>query len=302
MGAALCEQSSAARALYALADEVTGLPITRLCCEGSLEELTPTDIAQVAVVTTSLASVAAAEELLGGPIPAGAAAGHSVGEMAALGWAGALDSETALRLVRQRGALMAEASSRVDGTMAAIFGIDAATLDVICGEASEATRGRVQVANLNAPDQIVISGERGAIERVLELARSQGAQRAVPLKVAGPFHSIYMEPAAEAFRSLVAEANFQAPRVPIVLNVTADAETDPERLRAELIQQIIQPVRWSESLQTLWRMGYRRFVELGPGKVLTNLVRRTLPEAEAVAVGTPEAARQLAEAIGADHA
>ncbi len=297
MGKALCDGSAAARAIYTLADRVTGLPITNLCREGSIEDLTPTEIAQVAVVTTSLATAAAIEECMGQSIPAVAVAGHSVGELAAMVCAGAIEAETALRLVHRRGALIAEACSKVDGSMAAVFGLEPDILEPICAAASSEIGCHVQVANLNAPGQVVLSGERAALDRAIEKARSQGAQRAISLKVSGPFHSVYMQPAADAFREFCADLTVAIPRMPVVLNPSAQAEQAPEALRSELSLQITQPVRWVKSLRTMWELGCRCFIEVGPGKVLTGLVRRTLPEAKTHTVGTPPEAAAVAAAL-----
>jgi [acyl-carrier-protein] S-malonyltransferase len=170
-------------------------------------------------------------------------------------------------------------------------------LEAICATVSKELGQHVEVANVNAPGQVVLSGARIALDSAIELARGQGAQRAIPLKVSGPFHSVYMQPAADAFRNFCADAAIAAPRIPVVLNPTAQAEMAPDALRAELSQQITQPVRWVDSLHRMWGLGCRRFVEVGPGKVLTGMVRRTLPEAETRTVGTPAEAAALAAEI-----
>lgn len=300
MGTALQEASATARSLYALADQVTGLPIGELCRSGSLAELTRTEVAQVAVVTSSLAVASLLREEMALPLPVVAAAGHSVGELAAMAWSEALTPKDTLRLVHRRGELMACASEQVDGTMVAILGLEPEQLESICARASAETGAWVQIANLNAPGQVVISGERQTVARAIEVAQATGAQRTVPLKVAGPFHSRYMESAAEEFRSLCLRAAISAPQVPVVLNTTAAPSRDPEALRQELSDQITRPVRWADSLRTLARLGCTTFIEVGPGRVLTNLVRRTLPEARALAVAGPADLPSVAQLLAED--
>lgn len=294
MGLALCEASESARDTYAIADRVTGLPISELCCNGTLAELTRTDVAQLAVVTTSLAAAAALEEQLGFPPSAVAAAGHSVGELAAMGWAGALSVEDTLTLVRERGRLMERNSTATLGAMVAVFGLTPPQLEAVCNAAAEETGASVQMANFNAPDQIVISGARQAVEIATRLATGAGAQRVVPLNVGGPFHSVYMTSAAQDFAAACREVSIRPPRLPIVLNTTAGPTIDPDALRQELSVQVTSPVRWSESMETLSRMGCETFVELGPGRVLSSLARRCLPAAQALSAGTPIALGEAA--------
>ena len=289
MGKALCEASARAREVYAAADRVTGLPITELCVSGAIEELTRTDRTQVAMFATSLAVAAALEEALGFAPTALGTGGHSVGELAAICWAGALSLEDGLALVYQRGLLMERDSNRVDGTMVAVLGLDTERLESVCTEASKQSSAHVQVANLNAPGQVVISGARVAVEAAATLAQAAGASRVLPLNVGGPFHSVYMSDAAVAFASLCSHVAFSEARFPVVLNTTAAATTEPEALRDELSGQITRPVRWAESVQTLSRLGCTVFLELGPGRVLGGLVRRTLPDATVVSAGDTEA-------------
>jgi [acyl-carrier-protein] S-malonyltransferase len=294
MGSSLREISSRAEALFLLADRVTGLPISSLCADGPKEALTQTDVAQTAIVVTSLAAAAVLEETLGAPPPSVlAVAGHSVGELTALCWAGALDLETTLRLVCDRGRLMGRDSAASNGTMAAVLGLEEARLDEICREASTA-EATVQIANVNAPGQIVLSGERRAIEAASKLALAAGARRVLPLAVGGPFHSRYMEAASRDFGTLVRSARFTAPRVPVVLNTSAQPTTDPRAIAEELAVQIVSPVRWEATLHRLAGLGCSTFVELGPGQVLTGLVRRTLPEAQATSAGTAESIAEMA--------
>jgi [acyl-carrier-protein] S-malonyltransferase len=279
--------------MFRLADEVTGLSIGDLCARGPLETLTRTDVAQTAIVATSLAAAAALQEILGDCPPATAVAGHSVGELAAMCWAGALDVELTLRLVLERGRLMLRDADASDGTMVAVLGLDATALDDLCSTASARTDATVQVANFNAPGQVVLSGDRAAIAAASGLALQAGARRILPLSVGGPFHSAYMGAAARDFARFVAGVNLRSPRVPIVLNTSAQPATDPDALRHELSGQITQPVQWERSVRMLGELGCQEFLELGPGRVLTGLVRRILPEANAIAAGTPESLREI---------
>jgi [acyl-carrier-protein] S-malonyltransferase len=269
-----------ARDLFELADKVTGLPISRLCAEGPLERLTETDVAQPAVVTTSLAAL----NVLRDEVEFGAVAGHSVGEIAAYVAAGALDEESALRLVHARAQAMAAACSAIDGTMAAVLGLDEAPLREACLQASH-DGSSVEVANLNAPGQLIVSGARDAIERVSEVAKAAGARRVIPLNVGGPFHSVYMRPAANALSEAIATTQFRDANVPVVLNASAHEATDAESLREELRVQVYSAVRWIESLQRLADIGYDCFIEVGPGNVLAGMVKRTLPEAKVASFG-----------------
>lgn len=294
MGAALCDSSAAARTVFAAADQVTGLPVTEICRTGSLEQLTQTEFTQISVVATSLAAAAALAEHLGHVPEAVAAAGHSVGELAAMCWAGSLSLEETFLLVAERGRLMARDSAQVDGIMAAVIGLDATALVGVCRRAFEQTGQQVQVANHNAPDQVVISGARVAVEAAGKIAQADGASRVILLNVGGPFHSIFMTEAAREFAGICATATFNEPRCPIILNTTALPETDPVALRNELATQITSPVRWSESLQALVQLGCTHVVEIGPGRVLSGLVRRTAPQLSATSAGTPEALGQAA--------
>jgi [acyl-carrier-protein] S-malonyltransferase len=191
---------------------------------------------------------------------------------------------------------MAEACETGDGTMAAIMGMEPEALVSVCIQASRGSDGHVEVANLNAPGQIVISGDRAAVDAASRLARPAGARRVMPINVGGAFHSRAMRPAGEAFAAYVKRADFRPPRVPIVLNQTASPTTDIEEIRRELVEQIWSPVRWVESLLAMHRRGVRRYVELGPGKVLSGTVKRTLDEAEVLHV---QDVSSLRETLGA---
>jgi [acyl-carrier-protein] S-malonyltransferase len=284
MGTDLQHQSAHARKLFKLADNITGLPISTLCAEGPLERLTATDVAQPAVVVTSLAALSALRQALACDVSA--VAGHSVGEIAAYVAAGALDEESALRLVHARAQAMAAACRTVDGTMAAVLGLDEALLRAACLQASQ-NGSSVEVANLNAPGQLIVSGAKDAVARVAEVAKAAGARRVLPLNVGGPFHSVYMRAAADALSTAIDGVEFRDAQVPVVLNASACEATDAEDLRAELRVQVYSPVRWIESLQRMAALGCDRFIEVGQGNVLAGMVRRTLPDARVTSFGAP---------------
>ena len=282
MGTDLRKQSLAAQRLFELADAITGQPISQLCAEGPLERLTQTEIAQPAVVVTSLAALAVLREQL--ELQPAAVAGHSVGEFAAYVAADVLEPEAALRLVQIRAQAMAEACMAVDGTMAAVIGLDDATVGAVCAEASQSD-STVEVANLNSPGQVVVSGARDAIDRLRQIVKGR-AGRVLALNVGGPFHSVYMRPAAETLAQALKETEFRAASVPVVLNSTVKATHDPDELRHELAAQLYSPVRWVETVQRLAELGCDQFLEVGPGTVLSGLVRRTLSQAKIASFGS----------------
>lgn len=267
MGRAAAARPAAA-ALFERAEAVLGWPLRRLCFEGPDAELKPTEIAQPALLVAGCATWLAAREELG---EVALVAGHSLGEYTALVAAGALEFETALRLVRRRGELMRDAAAARPGAMAAILKLDDATVAGLCESA-----GNVVPANFNAPGQVVVSGEQAAVEAVVSAAKAAGG-RGVLLPVSGAFHSPLMRSAAEAMAAELEQAELTEARVPVVQNVTATAETDPARLRANLAAQITGSVRWTESVKAMAAAGVTRAVELGPGNVLTGLVRRIEP-------------------------
>jgi [acyl-carrier-protein] S-malonyltransferase len=291
--------SAEAGRIFARTDEVAELPVSRVIADGPLELLTETQFAQPAVVATSLAALAAFREQAGAerlPRPA-FCAGHSVGELAAVAAADGIDVDTALELVARRSRYMLDACRAVDGTMAAVIGLCEAAVSALCAEATRATGRVVELANLNAPDQLVVSGHTAAIEWLREHGPRHGARRVLPLKVGGPFHSSYMRRAAEAFALDVAVARIRPPAVPVVLNRDAAPTCDPAAIRAELAAGVAAPVRWADSLRAMAAAGCQLFVEVGPGKVLAGLVRRTLPGARVAQVDGAEALRQTVQAV-----
>jgi [acyl-carrier-protein] S-malonyltransferase len=254
---------------FSLADEAAGLPVGRLALEGPLEELTRTDVAQPALFALSLALNELAAER--GIRPA-LAAGHSLGEYTAAVALGALGVEEGMRLVARRGRLMAEIQSSTPGAMAAIIGLDSQAVEELCHAAGPA--GQVGLANLNSPRQLVVSGEERAVQRLLELAEAAGARRAVRLQVGAAFHSPMMEPVAERLASEMATLRFADPRVPMAANASGELVRTADEVRRALVEQIARPVRWERCVRTLIAEGCRSFLELGPGRVLSGLVRQ----------------------------
>lgn len=275
MGKALAEASPAARAVFDRADAALapggGPAISTLCFEGPLEELTLTANTQPALVTVSSAIVAALRERLPELPPPSFAAGHSLGEYAALVAAGALALEDAVRLCRLRGRAMQEAVPPGAGAMAAVMGLDAAGVAALCADAAE---GEVLgPANYNGPGQTVIAGHAAAVERARVLAGSRGG-KAVPLKVSAPFHCALMRPAADRLAPELARVEVRAPSFPVVANFDGQPNTDAGRVRELLVRQIDGPVQWLSSIERLAAEGVTHALEIGPGKVLAGLVKR----------------------------
>jgi [acyl-carrier-protein] S-malonyltransferase len=277
MGREFFEETEIGRELFQHADSVLGFPLSRLCFEGPDEALTRTENTQPAIFTVSIIAWRLLEER---GIRPDAAAGHSLGEYSALVCAGVMSFEDGLRTVRRRGELMAEVGDRVAGAMAAILNLPAETVAEICSEASEA--GRVEIANYNSPEQTVISGEAAGIERAIGLAKERGARRALKLNVSAPFHSSLMTPLAEEMRKVLAAVEMHPPRFPVVANVTAEYVRTPEEIREALTRQVAGSVRWTETIRKLAQDEIEMTVEAGPGRVLTGLTPRIVPEMKAV--------------------
>ena len=278
MGAALARTYPIADAVFQEANAALGCALSQLCFEGPEDALKQTENTQLAILTCSVATLQVIKEC---GITPNAVAGHSLGEYSALVAAGVLDFADALRLVHARANLMAEAGETQQGTMAAILGMDIAHLQQLCDE----TEGTVNIANYNCPGQLVISGEVAAINQVVSLAKVEiGARRCRLLPVSGAFHSPLMAPAQQKFRSVLDTVAFQPPQVDIVMNVTGAFATDAENIKQLLFQQITEPVQWEKTLRTIEKTGITHFVEVGPGKVLSGLVKRTLSESRAVNV------------------
>lgn len=293
MGKALCDSfPDVSNRFFERANEVLGFDIATLCFEGPDEELVKTENQQPAIF---LVSVATHHVLMQSGVKAEAVAGHSLGEYSALVAAGALRFEDGLQLTRRRGELMAEIAVRTGGIMAAVLGLPADTVVQICHEAS--SLGVAEVANYNSPSQTVISGEANAVEKAMELAREAGAQRVIPLQVSAPFHCSLMAPLAEAFAPELDRARITDAAVPVVANVTAEYERTADEIRRNLVTQLASSVRWSESVRYLAEAGFGTFIEVGPGKVLTGLMRAIAPEASAFHTNDPAAIEKTLNGI-----
>ena len=284
MGRELAAHSPAARRVFERADAALDLPLARLCFEGPEEELRLTANTQPAILAVSVAVLEAAREM-GAPEPA-AVAGHSLGEYSALVAAGALELEDALRLVRARGTFMQEAVPVGEGAMAAVLGLDAAEVAAACEEAAEGEV--VAPANFNSPGQVVVAGAAAAVARAGEAARRRGAKRVVPLEVSAPFHSALMRPAAARLRPLLEATELRDPRVPVVANATAEPVQTGAEARRLLVEQVASAVLWEQSVARLAADGVTRWVEMGPGRVLSGLVRKIVRGADCVSVERPE--------------
>jgi [acyl-carrier-protein] S-malonyltransferase len=284
MGRELAQAHPAARDVFAEADDVLDFPLSRLMWEGPDEELVLTRNAQPAILVHSVAAHVVMKDRLG---VVAMAAGHSLGEFSAHVAAGTLGFRDALGAVRLRGELMYEAGTVRDGTMAALLGMADDRIDDVCREASSGDEICVP-ANFNSEGQIVISGDRAAVERALEGAKAAGAKKAVLLNVSGAFHSPLMAPAGKGLRERLEGLNFHAPKFPVVSNVTAGLVEEGGEARELLVRQLTSPVRWSDSIRTMVDRGVDRFVELGPGSVLCGLNRRNAKGLGCVSLGEPE--------------
>lgn len=273
MGKRLYESLPAARRYYDRAGEILGYDLAKLCFEGPAEELDSTVISQPAIFVTSLAAL----EWLRSESPevvlsCDAAAGLSLGEYTAMVFAGVMDFEEGLTVVQKRGAAMQEAADATPGGMVSVLGLERVEVERLCEQA----RGEeiLEVANLLCPGNIVISGTIGACERAAEIAESFGAMKAVPLAVAGAFHTSIMKPADQRLAEALAGVELHKPRIPVVSNVDAQPHDDPEEIRELLIRQVLHPVLWEDSVRYLLREGFDSFYEVGPGRVLRGLMRR----------------------------
>jgi [acyl-carrier-protein] S-malonyltransferase len=283
----LATQFPAVAQLYAEADAALGFALSKVCFEGPDTELVQTSRTQPAIFLHSVALWTAwAQDRPSFQY----VAGHSLGEFTALTVAGAWDFATGLSLVKIRSAAMQKACTATPGTMAAILNLPPEKLEPLVAEACSA--GIVQAANFNSPGQVALSGERAAVERAVALAPDFGARRATLLPVGGAFHSPLMAGAAEELKAALAAAEIRAPRVPVVLNVTGAPTRNPDEIRTRLAEQLTAPVRWQQSLEALHRAGVTEFVEIGPGRVLQGLVKRTLAGAATWGVDSADDLRQ----------
>jgi [acyl-carrier-protein] S-malonyltransferase len=315
MGADVAAASSAARAVFERADRRLGFALADLCFHGPEDTLKETINAQPAIVAVSLALRAALDEYLAARdahkrLRPACVAGHSVGEYAALVASGALDLEAALVLVRERGRLMNEAGTVCPGGMAAVLGLDDAAVQEVCARATEETLaalgsqaskrsgiGRVVVANYNSPGQVVISGEQQALARAMELASARGAKRVMALSVSGAFHSPVMEPASAGLARAVDEVPLGNATIPLISNISAMPLTRADALRTELARQIVSPVQWVKTVELLSAQGVTIFVEIGPGQVLSGLVKRIVKGATTLNVSAAADVERVGEEL-----
>ena len=286
MGKALAEAYPAARAVFDEVDAALGENLSRLIWDGDIAELTLTQNAQPALMATSLAAFRALEAEGMGLDQAAFVAGHSLGEYSALCAAGALTLADTARLLRIRGQAMQEAVPVGIGAMAALLGLDYETATAV---ATEAAQGEVcQAANDNDPAQVVVSGHKAAVERAVEIAKARGAKRALLLPVSAPFHCALMQPAARVMAEALAAVPIAKPRVPVVVNVRAEAVMEPDRIMDLLIAQVTGSVRWRESVLWMEKAGVTEYWEIGAGKALSGMIKRTAAAATTRAIGSPD--------------
>lgn len=264
-----------AKAVFEEADSILGFALSALCFEGPEDVLRQTVNAQPAIMTVSVAYLRTSPQLQDRPQPS-FLAGHSLGEYTALVAAGSLSFADALRLARERGRLMQEAGNQTSGGMLAVIGLDEATVQSVC----QATD--TEIANINCPGQIAISGPSQVLDKAAQLAKEKGAQRVIPLPVSGAFHSRLMQPAADGMAQAVSNLRFQDAIIPIVANTTAQPMTSGNALKAELLSQLCHSVLWQKSVEWMIKEGAHEFVEIGPGQVLTGLIKRISKEAKAI--------------------
>lgn len=290
MGQAMAGAFPEAQAVYDEAADAVGFDIARICFEGPIEELTRTEIQQPALVTTSLACLRAVETR---GISADVVVGHSVGEYSALGAAGALSDRDAIALVRERGEATVAAAKEHPGAMAAVIGLEDSVVEELCGSI-----GNVWPANYNCPGQLVVSGEPAAVDRLLEEATARGARKTVTLRIGGAFHSPLVGSAGERLRPAVEAVSWQEPLPPFMSTVSAQIES-ADRLGELLVQQLTAPVRFTQAVATLVQEGVDTFVEIGPGQVLSGLVKRCDRSLRTISVGDPASLQKLEETLSA---
>ncbi len=281
MGRDLYDAFESARAVFKEADDRLGFPLSKLCFEGPEDELRQTINAQPALVTVSFACLRAVNEASQGrglPAPS-FTAGHSLGEYTALGVAGVFDFATTVYLARERGRLMWEAGQIKPGGMAAILGLDEAPLSDVCRQTG------TWIANYNSPGQLVISGAKEDVAKAMELAKTKGALRAVPLPVSGAFHTPLMQPAVDGMSKIFATVKINTPTVPVIANTNAQPLTTAEAIKDELIRQLCNGIQWQRSIEYMVNNGVSTFIEIGSEKVLTGLIRRINKDAKTVNIG-----------------
>ncbi len=270
MGAEFVATSTESKAFYDRADEILEFPLSSYMLNGPQEELTLTYNAQPALLTTG---IMVANKCIQAGITPHYTAGHSLGEYSAFVVSGVMAFDDAVATVHKRGLYMDEAVPAGQGAMAAILGLESQSLQAVCEEVS-AMGDTVQLANLNCPGQIVISGTKKGVEKACVAAKEAGAKRAIPLVVSGPFHSTLMQPAAQKLAETISEVPIHEPKIPVISNVTSDVLEQTEAIKKEMIEQVVSPVLWEQNVRTLLDLGVTIFIECGPGKVLSGLVKK----------------------------
>ncbi len=295
MGRSLAEHSTAAREVFAQADDTLGFSLSQLCFEGPDDVLRDTINAQPAILTVSVACLEALRERLGPleqVVRPRLVAGHSLGEYSALVAAGVLDFSTALKLVRERGRLMKESGETTPGGMAAVIGLKPDVLEEVCRQAGD--KGIVCAANYNTPTQTVISGELAALSAAIELAIANGAQRVIRLAVSIAAHSPVMQRASEQFNEVIGLLRWQDAHIPVVSDISARVLVSADEIRAELTRQLYSSVRWKEAVREMLGAGVTTFVELGPGDVLSSMIRRIDRQASTLSVNDANSLQTVA--------
>jgi len=286
MGYKLYQSSPKAKEVFQEADEALQFSLSRLCFEGPEDELRQTINAQPAIMTVSVACLRAASEV-NHTISPSFVAGHSLGEYTALVAANVLGFTDAIRLVRERGRLMQKAGEIKPGGMAAVIGLDEAALREICRESG------AEIANFNCSAQIVISGSKEALARAMELAKARDARRVILLQVSGAFHSTLMQPTIEGLSAAISQINFRTPEIPIVVNSTAQPVTTAEGVKEELLRQLCNCVQWQPSVEYMVGEGISTFIEIGPGQVLSGLIKRISNKVQVLNMSDPESIKAL---------
>ena len=279
MGYDLYETFASAKAVFHQADEVLGFPLSRLCFEGPEEELRQTINAQPAILVVSYACLEAAREVNPNLPPPRFVAGHSLGEYTALAVSGVFDFKTAVYLARERGRLMHEANNTRPGSMAAVIGLEESVLREVCQQTGTC------IANINSPGQLVIGGDKDGVAEAMELAREKGAARVIPLPVSAAFHTPLMQPVVESMAEIISQPAFADPSIPVIANTTAQPLTTVQAVKEELIHQLCNCVQWQRSVEYMVDEGVNTFIEIGPGKVLTGLIKRINREVQTLNIG-----------------
>jgi len=299
MGRDFFESYPAARRVFEEADSALGFPLSEIIFSGPEEELKKTALTQPAILTVSLAILAALRDDKGIELSPAFVAGHSLGEYTALAASRAISVADAVRLVHLRGSKMQEAVPLGKGAMVAVLGLEGDAVREVCSRAS--SNGVCEMANYNAPGQIVISGETAAVDVAAQMAKEAGASKVIPLKVSAPFHCSLMKPVADALREAFGSVSWSAPLFPLVSNVDAQPREDIEGIKDRLLEQTYSPVLWLDSVRTMADRGVQRFVEIGPGNVLTGLVKRCVKGVKGMSVSKVQDLDGLLDFIGEGH-